>query len=49
MTKATLIKGNISLGMGYRFRSLIHYHHSGKAWWYPDRRGAGEEAESSTS
>ena len=30
MTKATLIKDNISLGMVYSFRGLVHYHHSKK-------------------
>ena len=31
MTKATLIKENISLGLAYSFRGLmVHYHHSGK-------------------
>ena len=28
MTKAALIKENISLGLAYRFRGLVHYHHS---------------------
>jgi hypothetical protein len=27
MTKATLIKENISLGLNYSFRDLVHYHH----------------------
>ena len=27
MTKATLIKENISLELAYRFRGLVHYHH----------------------
>jgi hypothetical protein len=26
MTKATLIKDNISLGLAYRFRGSVHYH-----------------------
>ena len=30
MTKATLIKENISLGLAYSFRDLVHYHHGGK-------------------
>jgi hypothetical protein len=30
MTRATLIKENISLGMAYRFRGLVHYHHGTK-------------------
>jgi hypothetical protein len=30
MTKATLMKENISLGLAYSFRGLVHYHHSGK-------------------
>jgi hypothetical protein len=27
---ATLIKGNISLGLAYSFRGLVHYHHGGE-------------------
>jgi hypothetical protein len=30
MTKATLIKANILLGLAYSFRGLIHYHLSRK-------------------
>ena len=30
MAKATLIKENISLGLAYSFRGLVHYHHGGK-------------------
>ena len=30
MTKATLIKDNIQLGLAYRFRGSVHYHHSRK-------------------
>jgi hypothetical protein len=30
MTKATLIKENISLGRAYSFRVFIHHHHGGK-------------------
>ena len=30
MTKATLIKENISLELAYSFRGLVHYHHGGK-------------------
>jgi hypothetical protein len=30
MTKATLTKANISLGLAYSSRALVHYHHSGK-------------------
>ena len=30
MTKATLIKENISLGLAYSFRGSVHYHHGGK-------------------
>jgi hypothetical protein len=30
MTNATLTKENISLGLAYRFRGSVHYHHSGK-------------------
>ena len=29
MTKATLTKDNISLGLAYRFRGLVHYHQGG--------------------
>jgi hypothetical protein len=28
MTMATLIKENISLGLAYGFRGLVHYRHS---------------------
>ena len=30
MIKATLIKENISLGLAYSFRGLVHYHHGEK-------------------
>ena len=30
MTTATLIKENISLGLAYSFRGLVHYHHGRK-------------------
>jgi hypothetical protein len=30
MTKATLIKANISLGLAYSFRVSVHYHHGRK-------------------
>jgi len=30
MTKATLIKANISLGLAYGFRGSVHYHHGEK-------------------
>jgi hypothetical protein len=30
MTKATLIKANINLGLAYSFRGSVHYHHGGK-------------------
>jgi hypothetical protein len=30
MTKATLIKKSISLGLVYSFRGSVHYHHGGK-------------------
>jgi hypothetical protein len=30
MTKATLIKENISLGLAYHFRGSVHYHHGRK-------------------
>jgi hypothetical protein len=30
MTKATLIKANISLGLAHRFRGSVHYHHGRK-------------------
>lgn len=29
MTKVTLIKEKMSLGMAYRFRSSVHYDHAG--------------------
>jgi hypothetical protein len=29
MTKAILIKANISLGLAYSFRGSVHYHHGG--------------------
>ena len=35
MTKATLIKENISLGLACSFRGSVHYHHGGK-------RGSGQ-------
>ena len=43
MTKVTLIKGNISLGLAYRFRGSVHYHPgsnmavSMKAWLWRSR------------
>ena len=30
MSKATLIKAKISLGLAYSFRGSVHYHHGGK-------------------
>jgi hypothetical protein len=30
MTKATLIKENIELGLAYSFRGVVHYHQGGK-------------------
>jgi hypothetical protein len=30
MTKATLMKENISLGLASRFRGSVHYHHGGR-------------------
>jgi hypothetical protein len=30
MTKASLIKENIDLGLAYCFRGLVHSHHDGK-------------------
>jgi hypothetical protein len=39
MTMAILIKDNISLGLAYRFRDLVHYYHGRKhgsmrqTWW----------------
>jgi hypothetical protein len=30
MTKAALIKDNIYLGLAYRFRGSVHYHHGRK-------------------
>jgi len=47
MTKASLIKDNIYLGLAYRLRGSVHYHEGG-AWQHPGRDGAGG-AESSTS
>ena len=41
MTKATLIKESIQLGLAYRFRGLIHYHQG-------EEHGPGEVVKSST-
>ena len=30
MTASTLVKENISLGLDYSFRALVHYHHGRK-------------------
>ena len=30
MTMSTLIKENISLGLAYSFRGLVHYHYGGE-------------------
>ena len=30
MTKTTFIRDNISLGLAYRFRGLVHYHYDRK-------------------
>jgi hypothetical protein len=30
MTKATLIRESIELGLAYYFRCLVHYHHGGE-------------------
>ena len=54
MTKAPLIKENISLGLAYSFRVLVHFHHGRETWqsiWQSvfSRHGAGEGTESSTS
>jgi hypothetical protein len=49
MTKATLIKENISLGLAYRFRGLVHYHHGGECGVLQTNIHAGEGAESFTS
>ena len=32
MTKATLIKANIQLGLAYSFKGLVHYHHGERRW-----------------
>jgi len=40
MTKATLIKDNIYLGLAYRFRGSVHYLKAG-TWKHPGRHGAG--------
>ena len=45
MTMLMLLKENISLGLAYSFRSLVHYHHGGEAWQHAGRHGADEEAE----
>ena len=47
MTIATLIKENISLGLAYSFRGLVHCCHD-RTWWCACRHRAGEGAESST-
>jgi hypothetical protein len=50
MTKATLIKANIYLGLAYSFRGSVSPLSSWwKAWQCSGRHGAGEVAESSTS
>ena len=50
MTKATLLKENISLGLAYSFRGSVHYHHGGMhGGWQAGRHGAGEGAERSIS
>jgi hypothetical protein len=46
MTKTTLTQANISLGLPYRFRGLVHYHHGRK---HGGRHGGGEGVEISTS
>ena len=47
-TSATLIKENIYLGLAYRFRGSVYYHHGGEARHCVGRHGARERAESST-
>jgi hypothetical protein len=39
MTEATLIKANIPLGLAYRLRGSIHYHHGRKPWRFVGRDG----------
>ena len=46
MTTATLIKGNIELGLTYGFRGLSSWQ---EAWYRLGRHGSGEGTESSTS
>jgi hypothetical protein len=45
MTKATLIKENISLGLACRFRGILSTRQG--AWQHASRHGARNEAESS--
>lgn len=40
MTKATLKKDSISLGLAYWFRGSVHYH-QGRAWQCSERHGSG--------
>jgi hypothetical protein len=47
MTAATLIKENISLGLAYSFRGLVHCHHGG-SMQHASRHGLEKEL-SSTS
>jgi hypothetical protein len=47
MTKASLIKENIYLGLAYRFRGSVHYHQGGSMAGF--RRHTAGKAESSTS
>jgi hypothetical protein len=46
MTTATLIKGNIELGLTYGFRGLSSWQ---EAWYRLGRHGSGEGTDSSTS
>jgi len=43
MTKATLRKEIIQLGLAYSFKGLVHYRHGGETWQPQVRHGAGEE------
>jgi hypothetical protein len=44
MTKATFMKGNTYLGLAYRFRGSVHYHHGRKhGSMQPDGAGEGSQ------
>lgn len=49
MTKITLIKANISLGLDYSFRGSVHYHSRKQGSLQAARHGTGEGAERSAS